>query len=78
MNFDIHFFRLQGIFGDEGRTTIQVIIRTVMSIKVCMILEILPNSFEMAKGILKDHMDSHMGVKGFLSFSTKEKKNNTK
>ena len=49
-----------------------------MSIKVCMILEILPNSFEMAKGILKDHMDSHMGVKGFLSFSTKEKKNNTK
>ena len=49
-----------------------------MNTKVCAILEALPNSFRLAKGILKDKKGVHMRVKSSLAFSTKKKNNNTK
>ena len=49
-----------------------------MNIRVSMILETLPISFGMAKGILKDHRGVHMEVKSSLGSSTNRKKNKTK
>ena len=66
---------MQGLFGDKGRSIRQVTPKTIMNTRVTMILETLSVSFEMAKGILKEHKGVHMGVNSSLGFSTK--KNNT-
>ena len=49
-----------------------------MNIGFYVILKTLLVSFGMAKGILKEHWDINMEVKGSLSSSTKKKKNMSK
>ena len=50
----IFSLKLQGTFGDKGKSTRQVALKTIMNTRIQVILEILPNSFEMGKKILKE------------------------
>ena len=49
-----------------------------MNTKIYVIFEKLPHSIGMGEGILKYQKGVHMEVKGYLGYSTKKKKNNTK
>ena len=69
---------MQRLFSDKGRSNRQAFLRTAINTKVHTILETLLVSFEMARGILKEHKVVHMRVKASLGSSTKKKKNNTK
>ena len=59
----IFILKLQGLFGDKGKSTKQVSLRTIMNIRNHVILEILPDSFRMGKKILKEWAGVHMEVK---------------
>ena len=59
-----NLFSLQRIFGDEGVLARQATLRTIMNTKPCMTLETLSDALKMIMGILKDHRDVHMRVKG--------------
>ena len=59
----IFSLKLQGLFGDNGKSARQVALRTIMNTKHHVILEILPDSFRMGKKILKEWAGVHMEVK---------------
>ena len=46
--------KLQGLFGDKGKSTRQVSLKTIMNTRIQVILEILLDSFRMGKKILKE------------------------
>ena len=46
--------KLQGLFGDKGKPTRQVSLKTIVNTRIQVILEILPDSFGMGKKILKE------------------------
>ena len=48
----IFSLKLQGLFGDKGKSTRQVALKTTMNTKIQVILEILSDSFRMGKKIL--------------------------
>ena len=50
----IFSLKLQWLFGDKGKSTRQVSLKTIMNIGIHVILEILPDSFGMGKKILKE------------------------
>ena len=50
----IFSLKLQWLLGDKGNSTRQVAFKTIMNTRIQVILEILPNSFEMGKKILKE------------------------
>ena len=50
----IFSLKLQRLFGDKGKLTRQVALKTIMNTKIQVILEILPDSFGMGKKILKE------------------------
>ena len=54
---------LQGLFGNKGKSTKQISLKTIMNTKIPVILEILPDSFGIDKKILKESKDVHMEVK---------------
>ena len=58
----IFSLKLQGLFGDKGKSTKQVALKTIMNSRIPIILEILPNSFGMGKKILKESKGVHMEV----------------
>ena len=49
----IFSLKFQGLFGDKGKSTRQVAIKTIMNTRIQVILEILLDSFGMGKKILK-------------------------
>ena len=53
----IFSLKLQGRFGDKGKSTKQVSLKTIMNTRIQDILEILPDSFRIGKKILKEHME---------------------
>ena len=55
--------KLQGLFGDNGKSTKQVSLKTIMNTRIHVILEILLDSFGMGKKILKEWKGVHMEVK---------------
>ena len=55
--------KLQGLFGDKGKSTRQVALKTIMNTRIQVILEILLDSFRMGKKILKEWAGVHMEVK---------------
>ena len=59
----IFSLKLQGLFGDKGKLIKQVGLKTIMNTKIHVILEILPDSFDMGKKILKEWEGFHMEVK---------------
>ena len=69
---------MQRLFSDKGRSVRQAILRTIINTEVHSILETLLVSFEMARGILKEHRVVHMRVNASSGSSTKKKKNNIK
>ena len=50
----IFSLKLQGTFGDKGKSTRQVALKTIMNTRIQVILEILLDSFGMGKKILKE------------------------
>ena len=69
--------KLQGLFGDKGKSTRQVSLKTIMNTRIQVILEILPDSFGMCKKILRVKWCTD-GSQGSLGFSIKKKKKNIK
>ena len=65
MVYDILF--KVAIFGDKVKSTRQISLRTIINTKIHAILEILPNSFEMSKRILKYYNGVYMVAKVFLA-----------
>ena len=55
--------KLQRLFGDKGKSTKQVALKTIMNSRIHVILEILLDSFGMGKKILKEWKSVHMEVK---------------
>ena len=45
----IFSLKLQGLFGDKGKSTRQIALKTIMNIKIHVILDILPDSFGMVR-----------------------------
>ena len=50
----IFSLKLQGLFCDKGKSTRQVALRTIMNIRIHVVLEILLDSFRIGKKILKE------------------------
>ena len=50
----IFSLKLQGLFGDKGKSTRQVTLMTIMNTRIQVILEILLDSFGMGNKILKE------------------------
>ena len=50
----IFYLKLQGLFGDKGKSTKQVALKTIMNTRIQVILEILRDSFGIGKKILKE------------------------
>ena len=59
----IFSLKLQGLFGDKGKSTRLVGLTTIMNTRIHVILEILLDSFGMGKKILKEWKGVHMEVK---------------
>ena len=59
----IFSLKLQGLFGDKGKSTKQVALKTIMNSRIPIILEILPDFFGMDKKILKEWTRVHIEVK---------------
>ena len=59
----IFSLKLQGLFGDKGKSTKQVALKTIINTRIHIILEILPDSFGMGKKIFKEWKGVHMEVK---------------
>ena len=59
----IFSLKLQGLFGDKGKSTKQVSLKTIINTRIHVILEILLDSFRMGKKILKEWKGVHMEVK---------------
>ena len=59
----IFSLKLQGRFGDKGKSTKQVALKTIINTKIHVSLEILSNSFGMSKKILKEWKGVHMEAK---------------
>ena len=59
----IFSLKLQGLFSDKGKSTRQVALKTIMNTRIQVILEILPDSFQMGKKILKEWKGVHMEAK---------------
>ena len=74
----IFSLKLQGLFGDKGKSTKQVSLKTIINTRIHVILEILLDSFRMGKKILKEWKGVHIEVKGSSSSSLKKKKNTIK
>ena len=55
--------KLQWLFGDKGKSTTQVTLKTIMNTRIHVILDILLKSFEMDKKILKEWKGVQMEVK---------------
>ena len=53
MVYDL-FLKLQGLFGDKGKSIKQFSLKTIMNTMIHVILKILPDSFGMGKKILKE------------------------
>ena len=62
----IFSLKLQGTFGDKGKSTRQVTLKTIMKTKIQVILKTLLDSFRMGKKILKEWKGVHMEVKVLL------------
>ena len=62
----IFSLKLQGLFGDKGKSTKQVSLKTIINTRIHVILEILLDSFRMGKKILKEWKGVHMEVKVLL------------
>ena len=58
----IFSLKLQGLFGDKGKSIRQVVLKTIINTRIHAILEILPDSFRMGKRILQDWKGVHIGV----------------
>ena len=50
----IFSLKLQGLIGDNGKSTRQVALKTIMNTSIQVILEIFPGSFGMGKKIFKE------------------------
>ena len=50
----VFFLKLQGLFGDKGKSIRQVALMTIMQIGIHVIFKIVPDSFGMGKKILKE------------------------
>ena len=50
----IFSLKLQGTFGDKGKSTRQVALKIIMNTRIQVILEILLDSFGMGKKIVKE------------------------
>ena len=59
----IFSLKLQGLFGDKGKSIRQVSLKTIINTKIQVILEILPDPFGMGKKILKEWKGVHIEVK---------------
>ena len=59
----IFSLKLQDLFGDKGKSTKQVSLKTIMNTMIHVILEILLDSFRMCKKIFKEWKGVHMEVK---------------
>ena len=59
----IFSLKLQELFGDKGKSTRQVSLKTIMNIGIQVILEILLDSFGIGKKILKEWKGVHMEAK---------------
>ena len=70
----IFSLKLQGLFGDKGKSTKQVALKTIMNSRIPIILEILPNSFGMGKKILKESKGVHMEVNVLQVFLPRKRK----
>ena len=59
----IFSLKLQGLFGDKGKSTGQVALKTIINTRVHIILAILPDSFQVGKKILEEWKDVHIEFK---------------
>ena len=59
----IFSLKLQGLFGDKGKSTRQVALKTIINTKIHVVLVILTDPFGMGKKILKEWKGVHIKVK---------------
>ena len=59
----IFSLKLQGLFGDKGKSTRQVALKTIINTRIHVILVILTDPFGMGKKILKEWNGVHIEVR---------------
>ena len=59
----IFSLKLQGLFGDKGKSTGQVALKTIINTRIHVILAILPDSFQIGKKILEEWKGVHIKFK---------------
>ena len=59
----IFFLKLQGLFGDKGKPTRQVALKTIINTRIHVIVVIFTDPFRMGKRILKEWKGVHIEVK---------------
>ena len=59
----IFSLKLQELFSDEGKSTGQVALKTIINTRIHVILAILPDSFQIGKKILEEWKGVHIKFK---------------